>query len=87
MPANAVSVCRPGKFGNPFRVTKDRSAAEAVLAFRLWLTSDNAGAELPDEKRKLLEGLAALRGKDLACFCPLDSPCHADILLEMANKI
>lgn len=27
-----------------------------------------------------------LRGLDLACFCPLDAPCHADILLELANQ-
>lgn len=27
-----------------------------------------------------------LRGKNLACWCPLDQPCHADILLEIANK-
>ena len=27
-----------------------------------------------------------LRGKDLACWCPLDKPCHADILLEIANQ-
>lgn len=27
----------------------------------------------------------ALRGKDLACWCPLDQPCHADVLLELAN--
>lgn len=27
-----------------------------------------------------------LRGKDIACFCPLDQPCHADLLLELANK-
>ena len=26
-----------------------------------------------------------LRGCDLACWCPLDQPCHADILLEIAN--
>ena len=26
-----------------------------------------------------------LRGKTLACFCPLDQPCHADVLLELAN--
>lgn len=26
-----------------------------------------------------------LAGKDLACWCPLDSPCHADVLLELAN--
>lgn len=26
-----------------------------------------------------------LRGKDLACWCPLDQPCHADVLLKIAN--
>lgn len=26
-----------------------------------------------------------LAGKDLACWCPLDEPCHADVLLELAN--
>lgn len=26
-----------------------------------------------------------LRGKNLACWCKLDQPCHADILLELAN--
>jgi hypothetical protein len=26
-----------------------------------------------------------LRGKNLACWCPLDQPCHADVLLELAN--
>lgn len=30
--------------------------------------------------------LGPLRGKDLACWCPLDEPCHADVLLEMANR-
>jgi len=29
--------------------------------------------------------IAELRGKDLACWCPLDQPCHADVLLEIAN--
>lgn len=27
-----------------------------------------------------------LRGKNLACWCPLDQPCHADVLLEIANE-
>lgn len=26
----------------------------------------------------------ALKGKDLACWCPIDQPCHADVLLELA---
>lgn len=29
---------------------------------------------------------AELRGKNLACWCPQDQPCHADILLEIANE-
>lgn len=28
---------------------------------------------------------AELGGRDLACWCPLDQPCHADVLLEIAN--
>lgn len=30
--------------------------------------------------------LETLRGKDLCCWCPLDQPCHADVLLEIANR-
>jgi hypothetical protein len=33
----------------------------------------------PDDVRR------DLAGKDLACWCPLDQPCHADVLLEIAN--
>jgi len=29
--------------------------------------------------------LRELRGKNLMCWCALDKPCHADILLEIAN--
>lgn len=29
---------------------------------------------------------AALAGKNIACWCPLDQPCHADVLLELANQ-
>ena len=30
--------------------------------------------------------LEELRGRDLACFCRLDQPCHVDVLLEFANR-
>ena len=30
--------------------------------------------------------LEELRGKNLACWCPIGSPCHADVLLAMANE-
>jgi hypothetical protein len=29
---------------------------------------------------------AALAGRNLACWCPLDTACHADVLLEVANR-
>lgn len=28
-----------------------------------------------------------LRGHDLACWCPLDQPCHADVLLELCREV
>ena len=41
-----------------------------------------------DRKRAMLPSfLEPLKGKNLACWCPLDQPCHADILLDMANKV
>jgi len=35
---------------------------------------------------RISEIVSALRGKNLACWCPLDSLCHADVLLELANR-
>jgi hypothetical protein len=29
---------------------------------------------------------AELRGHDLACWCRLGQPCHADVLLQLANQ-
>jgi hypothetical protein len=28
--------------------------------------------------RPILQHIEHLRGKNLACWCPLDQPCHAD---------
>ncbi|OHU60713.1 hypothetical protein BKG82_02245 [Mycobacteroides chelonae] len=52
----------------------------AVDQFRLLM---NVRAR--DESDRLREWLAPLRGHDLACWCPLDQPCHGDVLLEIAN--
>ncbi len=38
-----------------------------------------------DRHARVNERLVELRGKNLACWCPLDQPCHADVLLELAN--
>ncbi|GAS92665.1 DUF4326 domain-containing protein [Mycolicibacterium brisbanense] len=53
---------------------------EAVDQFRLLMT-----VRRRDEPDRLDAWLSPLRGHDLACWCPLSSPCHADVLLELAN--
>lgn len=68
------------------------TAEQAVAAYRLVVESlisepDWANPHLDDiahaiEMRSLVQ---TLRGHDLACWCPLDQPCHADVLLELAN--
>lgn len=99
MPENTVSVARPGCFGNPFTLRECRDAgyrgtdveisARCVEAFRVWLgpfwRNNWDGAESERAREALLGSIAELRGKNLACWCPLDQPCHADVLLELAN--
>jgi Domain of unknown function (DUF4326) len=80
MPEGAVYVGRPTKWGNPFLVGMDGTATDCVAMYRERI-GKNVWAG-PD--RKSIE--AELRGKDLACWCPLDQPCHADVLLEVANS-
>ena len=89
MPPNTVSVCRPGKWGNPFvcgpaHVSEgvtfpEVTPARAVEAYRNYLERSLAN------HASTREALETLRGKNLACWCPLDQPCHADVLLELAN--
>ena len=85
MPPNTVCVTRPGPFGNPYRVGEVDGAGIvinsewAVKHFAFYLRNDLHGEAIAERARK------ELRGKNLACFCPLDKPCHADVLLEIAN--
>ncbi len=77
MPPNTVSVTRPGRWGNP-NLVEHFGQAGAVRAFRADLIGGILDYSVDDVKREL-------RGKNLACYCPLDQPCHADVLLEIAN--
>ncbi len=56
-------------------------AREAVRLFRSLMT-----VRQRDEPEQLSAWLAPLRGHDLACWCRLDEPCHADVLIEIANR-
>jgi len=75
MPPDTVYVGRPTKWGNPFN---GPDSVEKYREFILsWYESGDAG---------FIKDLSKLNGKNLACWCPLDKPCHADVLLELANK-
>ncbi len=82
MPENTVSVARPSAWGNPFVVKFDphsdyspQTRAEAVKMFRASVDKGLMRIKIRSE----------LQGKNLACYCPLSEPCHADVLLELAN--
>lgn len=83
MPPNTVYVGRPSKWGNPYRVDFYNYAnfADVVTAYRGWIVANQQSSE------RFRLPVAELRGKDLACWCPLDRPCHADVLLELANNL
>jgi hypothetical protein len=77
MPINVVYVGRPTRWGNPFdwRIC---GRAEAVRLFEVHLTGSND---------LLRDARSALSGRDLACWCPLGEPCHADALLKVVNDL
>jgi len=82
MPENTVYVGRPTRWGNPWKVNDPlcpfvQTAQECVDAFRRQCASMRSWQT--DAQREL-------RGKNLACWCALDQPCHADVLLELANE-
>lgn len=81
MPHGTVYVGRPTKWGNPFAVGNvcAETPQRAVDLYAKWLRDDALGREIAHRATR------ELRGKDLACWCPLGEPCHADVLIEIAN--
>ena len=80
MPPNTVYVGRPTKWGNPFRVGLDGGRD---LCVRLYIQKLDGNIWTFPTKKDIQSELS---GKDLACWCPLNQPCHADILLKIANE-
>ena len=77
-------VHRPSVRADPRSWTTQREAArEAVRLYIDELTYWFGGRMKNDEPFR--EAVGSLRGHDLACWCPLDAPCHGDVLLELAN--
>ena len=77
LPSDVVVVTRPTKWGNPHPLALGRG--EAVRRYRDDLVAGRLKVTVDDVKREL-------RGRDLACYCPLDEPCHADVLLSISNE-
>jgi len=74
MPEGAIYVGRPSRWGNPYRVEDVGREVAVQLFAEFW-----GALELARDARR------ELRGRDLVCWCALDRPCHADVLLELAN--
>lgn len=66
--------------------------AELVTLYRRTLLSPDRGMLMGYPSRKghyakvtVADIRGELEGRDLACWCPLSEPCHADVLLDLAN--
>lgn len=89
LPPNTVKVDRTSRWGNPYVTMPGKrpgaelgsgriavkTAADAVACFEASIT----GAQVQRIR-------AELAGKNLACWCRRGSPCHADVLLRLANE-
>ena len=72
-----VVVTRPTKWGNPHPLTLGRE--EARRRYHEDLRAGRLPVTLEDVRREL-------HNRGLACYCALDVPCHADVLLAVANS-
>ena len=82
MPANAIYVGRPTVWGNPYVVGSELMNGETLNAEKAVALYEQHLADNFNER----DIRHCLRGKDLACWCALDQPCHADVLLRIANS-
>lgn len=90
MPENTVYVGRPTKWGNPFIVGKPGGVYSALVKDQrhAWQLYRSVAVDKPE---LVAAAQTELKGKNLACFCPLpsqpyaDDCCHAAVLLEIAN--
>lgn len=90
LPPNTVVVSRPSKWGNPFKVGERFKETMTIVkdrrhAWQLYRSLAPQNTQLVERAQR------ELRGKNLACWCPLptepyaDDECHAAVLLELAN--
>jgi hypothetical protein len=95
MPSGAIYVGRPSPWGNPWPLAVYRRdypdgdeldwRRMAVSDYRNLLLGRFDRLEDCPPHPRINEIRKALRDRELVCWCPLDQPCHADVLLELAN--
>ena len=92
LPAKVVT--RPGRWGNPFSIDetaeryglgRDAAQAKAVAMCGEWLKGTLDAKLSPGPPPSRAEIRAELKGHNLACWCKPGTPCHADVLIKMAN--
>lgn len=93
MPEGVVYVGRGSKWGNPFVVGTHGTRTECLRLYdilaRGYICISQSAEHVRQQRaahRAMKNARTELRGKDLACWCPLDQPCHADVLIEIANR-
>ncbi|MES2992428.1 MAG: DUF4326 domain-containing protein [Pseudomonadota bacterium] len=84
MPADTVKIDRTTRWGNPFTPADSGSVANAVANHAAWMKDELAAPDgaVPPSVEDIR---SALGGRHLACWCALDGPCHADLMLQIAN--
>lgn len=73
---DVVYVGAPTKWGNPFVVGRDGNQEECVEMYKAYIVTHPWIADMAKKE---------LKGKNLECWCS-PKPCHADVLLELANE-
>ena len=76
LPKNTKKVSRPSRWGNPFKLREhggNYTLEQSLIKYEIWLK---------EQLENDIDFLQPLVGFNLGCFCELNSPCHADILLK-----
>lgn len=95
-----VYVGRPTIWGNPFQVNCNSTPEfrnkqlEKYRNLVIGIVTPDMNNRATDWLKRFrkktnqhpFEALSTLKSKNLSCFCKIGDPCHADILLELANQ-
>ena len=70
-----VSIMRPFKWQNPYKIGVDGTRNQVLAKFEIWLRSND----------KLMNDLDELKGEVLGCCCP-PKKCHGEIIIKLINE-